>query len=885
MENKSKGAQGEGIEEIVRSLNANPDSVSESESADGVMEFDFEAAENGAAVTDSAPRLVFEYVPLEFVAEEMPEEVRKIAEAEAEANKKAQEEAERAAKEARDKEFAAAKIWTTYVPRFTEVSQTYRMKDDPRPRRDKDGRLIVPDAAKVEDARAAEPAAPAEELDPTAEMDEKIDNAVIVERSRPEPEEGVDTLNMYKFSDGEEEKPEVRERTVEDERADIDKLFVRPLENSEDKADKKEPFSSEEEFAEKRQAEPVEKENYDIPDPDAELRVKDYPDEEEEFEVPDGIAPPVEGKRNSGEFNLPIQRDGFKDRFLDSLMSIRIRLVTAAFFSLLLLVFEALCAFGVFTSNIFGIPVTPVARGLIDLMFASCSFLIALPEVIRSFRHLGARKLSTELIVPVAFAVVVGYYAVVANVGGLYTYPLYGFMFSILSLSSVLGSLYRTEADFTAFKLVSKNTEKDILEKKATRTLPEENIALDGVIDEYKSRTARIFHASFVTDFFRRTCVMLEKPSRTAILAGVSLGVAAISGLIAFFIPGGAFAAASTFTLVFLLAVPAFSILSHKISYYDAQLAALTEESAAVGEAGFDGFSDVDVIAFDDTEIFGPDDVNLKRFMLYGDRDNMDIALRQMSSLFAVAGGPLRGIFANALDNRYTYKPAGNPEIEDDGLSGDVGGKRIAAGTEEYMLRHGIAIPEGAAVTSAGIDTTKVMFAAENGEVYAKFYIRYSFSEEFTQLLPELREEGVVPLVYTRDPNISNELLRTLTAGADCMRVMKKHTPAYRDEKVHNRVSAGLVTLGGKINAINLILIAKQKKKLCDRLAVSEVYAMIAGALLAVALSVFGMTSVPTLIFGAWQIAWCIVLRIVSRANLLKGKDLSVLETRKDKSK
>ena len=57
------------------------------------------------------------------------------------------------------------RVRTTYVPRFTDVSDTYRMKDDPRPRRDKDGRLIVPDAAKVEDARAAEPAAPAEELD------------------------------------------------------------------------------------------------------------------------------------------------------------------------------------------------------------------------------------------------------------------------------------------------------------------------------------------------------------------------------------------------------------------------------------------------------------------------------------------------------------------------------------------------------------------------------------------------------------------------------------------------------------------------------------------------------------------------------------------------
>ena len=117
------------------------------------------------------------------------------------------------------------------------------------------------------------------------------------------------------------------------------------------------------------------------------------------------------------------------------------------------------------------------------------------------------------------------------------------------------------------------------------------------------------------------------------------------------------------------------------------------------------------------------------------------------------------------------------------------------------------------------------------------------------------------------------------------MRVMKKTTPASRDERVHSRLSGGLVTVGGKINAINLILIAKQKKKLCDRLAISEVYAMIAGAALSVLLSLFGMTNVPTLIFGAWQVAWCVVLRIVSRTNLLKGKDLSEIQIKKRKVK
>ena len=133
-------------------------------------------------------------------------------------------------------------------------------------------------------------------------------------------------------------------------------------------------------------------------------------------------------------------------------------------------------------------------------------------------------------------------------------------------------------------------------------------------------------------------------------------------------------------------------------------------------------------------------------------------------------------------------------------------------------------------------------------------------------LLPSLKNEGVVPLIYTRDPNVSNELLRTLTAGADCMRVVKKLTPFSADDKLYRRISAGVVTYGNKMDAINVILLSKKHKKFGIRVNSSELYAMGAGTALAVMLSLLGMFVVPSAVFGLWQLAWCAVLNVVGKS-------------------
>lgn len=759
-------------------------------------------------------------------------------------------------------------IFKAYVPRFTEVSETYRMIDDPRPR--KDGKLIRAEVAATVDNKneaSRESVNSVNTVDPTAEIEETVNDAVIVNMSVPTEDEDADTLNVFKFS--EEDKPAETERvrTVDDERREIKRLIS-----------KEEPaVEQEQEVAPPQETEQVEHQkpkSFDLPDPDSGLKVFDYEEESKSCGIsPEGVSEyvPEKGKGIGREFERPIQRDGIKDRFLDLIMATRIRLGAICFFGLLLLCFELTVHYELFEYKKLALFTFTGTVALVDLLLSISVFLLALPEAIASLNALLRGKLVSELSVILGFAVMMIYTASIMLIK-VYNYPLYGFLFAILSLFAVIGTLSRAKADFSAFKLISGNGEKHILEKKLTRELPEENYALDGLVDEYSSRTARIFRAAFITDFYKRTSKISEKSSHNGIIMGITLALSLIVATICYFLVDVPTIVPSSFALVCLLGLPAFGLLSHKLPFKYAEDNANAEESAVIGEDSCFEFSDVDVICFEDSEIFGIDDVNLKRFMLYGDRDNMENVMRKMCSLFSVVGGPLKSIFVNALDNRVRHNPAINTVIEADGLSGEVSGKLIYAGSEEYMQRHGIAIPEGASTSERKNDTTRIMYAAEENEVYAKFYIRYSFSEEFTMLLPELKEQGITPLIYTSDPNLSAELIKRLTAGADCVRVMKRLIPGTTDERLHNRVSSGMVTVGDKINAINLVLLSKRYKHFSERLTVSEITAMGIGTAAAALLSFMGITDLPMAFFGLWHAFWGLALYFSAKAAFLKGK-------------
>ena len=740
---------------------------------------------------------------------------------------------------------------TTYVPRFTTVSETYKISDPNAPR------IPVAQRPKPEVVvvKADEP-----EIDPTAENDSGADiedATVITVGAPPVPESRDIQSTVFKF-----EQPAEKEEISYSAPAEIE--VEEELSEEEDEFEPLDPI-------------PEAPKEYKIPDPESNSENVALAEREVGLAVLESVEnvgdETESGAKKNKDFTQQTQRDGFKDGFLDGIMSIKVRLYTSLALFVMLLVIENLWLLGKDIPAAIGISTIPGSMAILDAIFVACLFVLALPEVIAAIHKMMLGRAVPELFVPVAALSIVGY-TVVAVATAPQKYPLFGLLFSLLSISAIVAALFKKLADFSNFKMISQGGEKRIVDRKLTRTLPEENIAVDGKVEGYKSKTARVFRTAFVADFFKRSGKCAENSGGIVLILAASFGLAFVAAAVAFFIPGeysSLMSAAMTFVYVFMLGMPIFSILLHKISFFHSVKQAECENSAIIGESSLYDYSGVDVITFHDTEVFGDEDVNLQRIMLYGRSENLEKAMNQMSAVFSVVGGPLKNMFADALDHMPTT--ATRVRIEEEGIVARVDGVEVRAGTLEYMVKNGIKIPYDPGKESSALFSTKIMYAAENGEVYAKFYIRYTLSEDFTMILPALADDGIIPLIYTRDPNINAELLRTLTAGMDSIRVLKKQTLPDGEDKLYNRVSAGIVTTGDKIDVISMLLLCKKYVRLQQRLSILELSAMSVGASLAVILALSGMMVVPSFILAIWQLAWCGVLFFMSYRTLKTSKD------------
>ena len=879
MENRENN-KNEEIKEILEGLSSDDSTVVISEGdTDGKLEFHFEGTKKSGLVFEevevSDSELHFESeAPVDLTKEEPIAEELSVEPAAESADVKE----ELSIPEDFDVEEESAivddnnKVWTTYVPRFTEVSETYRMNDDPRPRPEK--------TEKAEKSVVAEIVESDEALDATDESLEGAGNvdAVVINLSQKNEAPEEQTFSVYKFSDESESDvpaPEVRERTVEDERAEIEDLVHRKTASSQEVEEKIEEKPQELKATEKPRS-------YKLPDPDEQIRVIECDAEKKEnpADIPTGANEITSDKKHkNSEFTANAQRDSFKDRFLDSIMSVRIRLVAAVALTLALLVFENLIFLGVNPAQLLGLQALPGAMAIADLQFALCIFALALPEICSAFRKLIRGSVAPEISLVFSMMVLVAYTLIVAFENPIYVdgskYPLFGLLFAAQGLATVLGTYCKRSADFIAFKRVSVVGEKKVLDMKLTRTLDRENLALDGAVDEIKSKTTRVFKTEFVSDFFKRTGTPVEEDGGVAITLCVSLGAALVGAIIAFFIGDGWLSAAVTFAAIALFTIPAVTVLIHKLPFFYSARKFESEESAVIGEASLYDYSGVDVVALDDVDVFGHEDVSLKRIIHYGGVDNVMKAMSQMSALFSVVGGPLDFIFANSLDRKCA--PATNVTVEQDGICGKVEGHEVCAGTAEYMLRRGIELPSDADSARAGIsESTKVMFAAEDGVIYVQFHIRYAFSEEFAGALPRLSQEKVVTLVYTRDPNVSGDLMKILTGGEDSIRVMKRYTTKTGEDKTYKSISAGAVTSGDKLDAVGIVLLAKKYVKLMKKLSIASLIAMASGLVLATVLAITGALTISSVAFFGWQAVWCLAFYIVARTGFtIKKKEVN----------
>ena len=745
-------------------------------------------------------------------------------------------------------------LYSTYVPKFTDASENYRMADQPRPSK-KPSR--VPS------------------VDPTAEDEGETRDAVIIGvGDTPVSVEAI--LNVSKPIAAAESAP-AREsvRTVEDEREEISSLLATPSEQKEPEEHMPEPVEEVPAQAEPMESSPLQSADapYTMPDPEeGTLRILDYPEDVAKGNLPAETAAPLPAQRKlfaPKEYVNVAQKTAFKDMFLDRLNSVAVRLGAAILLTLILCVLENAHLIGLDLISLFKLQRVPFALALLDMQIVICLFLLSAPEIMRGIRSLTKGMFHSELFLPIIFILQMLHTAVML-IAHLPVRSQYGFVFGLFVIATIVGSYLRHHASFLTFRNVGGREEKLAVEKKMTRLLEKEKFALDGAVDEYKSKTVHFLHTNFVSDFFARERKSAESTRHNLKYLLISLGISLVAGVVMYFIGDGMISAVSTLTLTFYLCAPVALLLSHRLPYYQSVRSACAVGGGVVGETSHYDYAGVDVVCYKDTEIFPKGDVSLKHIILYDTTKEFTTVVEQMSSLFSVVGGPLDILFSETLVKK--CPPADEAFLEDGGIFGRIGDLVLHVGDAAYMSAKGIALPKEKDNRETIDFATKVMYAAENGRIYAKFYLQYKLNSAFKSHLATFAGEKIVTLVYTKDPNVTDALMRHLAGGRDLIRVIKEDASVTMPHK-QERVSVGLVSTKGKESAIFLLLLCRRYVRMQKKLLQAFWFALGSGAFLGVMLSVFGLISLPSIIYGLWQGILVFAMAVYAGKSLAGSKD------------
>ncbi len=744
-------------------------------------------------------------------------------------------------------------LYSTYVPKFTDASENYRMANEPRPQKK------IPRPLSV---------------DPTAEEEKETEGAVIVDMGGMTLDGDV-AINTFKPV-AQEVPAQAPERTLEHEKAEIETLLTpSSLPDTDAVASEQATVESDVE-REPVSPDPLtlsddarESDAYAIPDPEeGTLRILDYPEDIGESILPEKAEPATGLSRvfGSKEYINAGQKMAFKDMFLDRLNSVAVRLFASVLLTLILCFVENVHLLGVDALEFLGFSGFPIALVLLDMQIVVCLLLLAAPEIMRGARALTKGLFHSELFLPIAFLL-----HMVHTFTVIFTAPavesLYGFVFGLLVIATIAASYLRHRAAFITFNHVGGREEKIAVDKKLTRLLDTEKFALDGAVDEYKSKVAQVTRATFIADFFARERKSAESTRANLKYLLLSLGISFTAAVVMFFIGDGMRDGAATLAVTFYLSAPAVIFLSHRLPYYLSARIASSEGGGVIGETSHYDYAGVDVICFKDTEIFEKGDVALKHIILYDASKEFTTVVEQMSSLFSVIGGPLDVLFSSTLVKK--SPSADEAHLEEGGIYGRIADAVFHVGDESYIQSKGIALPREKDNRESVDAATKVMYAAENGRVYAKFYLQYKLSSAYSQILETFAEERIVSLVYTKDPNVTGALMRHLAADRDLIRVIRNEEMPVC-EQILEKASVGLVSTVDKSSAISLLLLCRRYVHVQKNLAGGLLLVLGSGAFLGVMFSIFGLLgALPSIVYGVWQIALVVAMAFYAGKKLL----------------
>lgn len=386
------------------------------------------------------------------------------------------------------------------------------------------------------------------------------------------------------------------------------------------------------------------------------------------------------------------------------------------------------------------------------------------------------------------------------------TYVLFGAVSVFLSLCGVLRAIFSLASDLRALRLLSQNKEK-LAAGKTGENSPEA-AAFSEYLEELEPEVFSVNRTDFVDGFIRRTENTAAPKGAYALALALAL-LFSVGIAVWCFIGSGnrnTLHALNAFVCSMMMSIPAAGIFSHTLPFFFASRRAAKTGTAILGESAVEESCAVEILSFDDTEVFLPKHVKVTSVRTYG-AARIDRVLIYCAQIFRVVGGPLSYVFENSISSLSVPGVVEIVENRGEGVRARIDGKEVCLGGSAFMEACEIPVELDESDTTFENTVGRIMYLSEGGELAAKFYIKYAVSARFCAQLSALESAGIYVAVKTCDPNIDAVLLQKILHKDNYPIAVIKTGNAAKNAPCLSRVDAPIAGVGKVSGVINGFLL------------------------------------------------------------------------------
>lgn len=576
-------------------------------------------------------------------------------------------------------------------------------------------------------------------------------------------------------------------------------------------------------------------------------------------------------KLDRPEFVDKTQTPKIRKEFKHRTIALWLKLGLCVSFTVLLMAFENIEVLSkLFTGTTkqfggaFDPAVYPTVYIMVSLQLMLLACLCAYEQIADGFKFLfrGTPKPETMLSVMTVIGILDSVILVRVNSG---EPVMFNFMVALTAVFTLVYAIYNHKREMLNFRIVANKKPKHIV-----RRLPDEESEGEARAFEDNDEVCdvmKIEKTDFIDGFFGR----LSKPDAAttrfmvALLSAIG-AIAVLFGILMNFRGGEADAVLGAVYASLLIVAPLSIYITFSYPFYRANVAAKEYDSAIIGDASLEEYSNASIISFDDKNVFPSYSVKVQNIRIYNNA-RIDRVLYYAASVFAYAGGPLQDVFEIATVEMGHSANVRIFDTENGFLATQVDGVNITFGSYEVLKKRGLYIPASAAEDDVDLsDELSIMYMFREDKLVAKMYVKYVMDADIDLILKQFAGSGLYVCVRTFDPNIDERMIaRKLNMKRIPLRIVR-YASAEEVTSYEEKVDSGLVTCGSPKSLLQVISYCeKVLRTRKTNIALSVLSVMIGAAILTLLLLSDSMGLLNSLYIAIYQLIWLIPLAISSR--------------------